>query len=114
MRRKCNDDDDWDWDKDIEEYLELEQKEKPERQSTYGQHPVQNGGQRLCSVLPPAGAISSKKGVGFKSKKRLEEDRLQALAKQEKERQQQQKEKDRIEMMIPQKVKKDLKKYGFR
>lgn len=55
-------------------------------------------------------ATCSKKGVGFKSKKRIEEERLQELERIEKEK----KEKERIEMMIPLKIRKDLKKFGFR
>jgi hypothetical protein len=52
----------------------------------------------------------TKKGLGFKSKKRIEEEKQQELIRIEKEK----KEKERIEMMIPQKIRKDLKKYGFR
>ncbi|KAL4224628.1 hypothetical protein ACF0H5_015326 [Mactra antiquata] len=113
IRRKCDDDDDWDWDKDIEDYLELEKRGQSESQSTSGEYSnIQNGGSRLHAHSPSVSC--SKRGVGFKSKKRLEEERLAVLAREEEDRLKQLKEKERVEMMIPQKIKKDLKKYGFK
>lgn len=121
IRRKCDDVDDWDWDKDIEEYAMMEEQEKT-RKLTSGSITVSvsstvSGSTAICSngrqtpkPLTTPIATCSKKGVGFKSKKRIEEERLQELERIEKEK----KEKDRIEMMIPLKIRKDLKKFGFR
>ncbi|XP_045176663.2 uncharacterized protein LOC123537150 [Mercenaria mercenaria] len=108
VRRKCDDDEEWDWDKDIEEYTKLEQKEITRQHPTSGAcSPSQNGGHRQQTAVI---LNCTKKGVGFKSKKRIEEEKQQEQANVEKER----KEKEHIEMMIPQKIRNNLKKYGFR
>ncbi|XP_060582641.1 uncharacterized protein LOC132739015 isoform X1 [Ruditapes philippinarum] len=108
VRRKCDDDEDWDWDKDIEEFLEIEEKQKTRQLSTSGKcTPASNGAKNQQT---PVIMNCTKKGLGFKSKKRIEEEKQQELIRVEIER----KEKERIEMMIPQKIRKDLKKYGFR
>ena len=88
--------------------MKMEEKQKTRQMSTSGNCvPLQNGGK---GKQTPVVLNCTKKGVGFKSKKRIEEEKQQELIKIEKER----KEKERIEMMIPQKIRKDLKKYGFR
>ncbi|XP_060582661.1 uncharacterized protein LOC132739027 [Ruditapes philippinarum] len=108
VRRKCDDDEDWDWDKDIEEFLEIEEKQKTRQLSTSGKcTPASNGAKNQQT---PVILNCTKKGLGFKSKKRIEEEKQQELIRIEKEK----REKERIEMMIPQKIRKDLKKYGFR
>lgn len=108
VNRKCDDDDDWDWDKDIDEFLKIEEKERTRRYtiSGAGGH-IEHGNN--CEKSPVI-FNCTKKGVGFKSKRRIEEEKRQEQERIEKER----KEIERRELMLPQKIRKDLKKYGFR
>lgn len=114
VQRKDELDAEWDWDNDIEEFLEMEKTHNIKNQSTSGHNARENKVLTQKNLPSRSTQIKrtecSKKGVGFRSKARVEEVRRQEEEMKEKER----KEREKIDMMIPEKIRKGLKKYGFK
>lgn len=108
VSRKCDDVDDWGWDKDIDELMKIEEKERTNRYAIPGTGAHIEHGNK-CEKSPVI-LNCTKKGVGFKSKRRIDEEKRQEQERIENQR----KEKEKRELKLPQKIRKKLTKYGFR